>query len=215
MMDHHIPRPAVERLSILYSLLEELEQRGRTVISSAELGAIAGVPAHTVRKDISYLEGARSGGAGYPIGQLRESIGDSLGINVRRRVCIVGLGNIGTALLNYRGFMPRGYDIVAGFDTNVNRLEILETAVPLHPAHEIETVVARENIELAVIAVPAEAAQETADRLMRAGIGGIVNFAPVIIHHPHEHVFVRNVFVVGEFRILTALMTLDKTDEEE
>lgn len=202
-----IARPALERLSILCTLLQELEEAGEERISSTTLGRLMGIPPHTIRKDISNLDGTIGGGGGYQIAVLRQRVQEQLGLDKNRRVCIVGLGRLGSALINYGGFEKLGYNFVAGFDRNINKIELLRTDIPLYPSYEIVEVVQQKKIEIGVLAVPAEAAQQTADRLIEGGVKGIINFAPVVLQNKKKDVFVRNIFVAGELNTLSALIT--------
>ena len=113
--------------------------------------------------------------------RLRELIGDSLGLKTPRKACIAGLGRLGSAILDYSGFTESEFTLAAGFDSSVNRIELLRTKVPLYPSHRMETIVRREGIELGIIAVPERAAEDVASRMIRAGVKGIINFAPVIL----------------------------------
>jgi redox-sensing transcriptional repressor len=178
-------------------------------ITSGEVEALTGWSSHTIRKDISYLEGKGAGNqgffgtsAGYDPVTLIPAIKQALGLGERRRLCVVGLGRLGSAYLNYRGFDTGGeFELAAGFDTSVNRVEILKSPVPLYPAFKMAEVISRFGIELALLCVPAEAAQTAAEKLAASGIRGIVNFAPVMVQLPPE-VAVRNVYVIDELRAL-------------
>ncbi len=202
----------MERLCRLCTLLEDLQKHGDTEVSSNQLSKLTGTPPHTIRKDISYAgdpaetETAAPRRKGYEISRLLDTLKAVLGLTKERRVCVVGLGKLGSALLNYPGFLGRGYRMQAGFDSSVNRLEILDTQVPLYSSSEITEVCRREEIDLGVITVPPQAAQTTAERLIEGGIRGIVNFAPAIIQKGESEVFIRNVFVAGEFHILSAMI---------
>ncbi|WP_010256188.1 CoA-binding protein [Treponema primitia] len=203
-----IPGPAKERLLSLMRLLEK-QAGGR--ITSGEVEALTGWSSHTIRKDISYLGGAAGNSTGYDPETLIPAIKQALGLGVRRRLCVVGLGRLGSAYLNFRGFdtIPAGpsdepggeFELAAGFDTSVNRVEILQSPVPLYPAFKMGEVISRFGIELALLCVPEAAAQSAAEKLAAAGIRGIVNFAPLILQLPPE-IAVRNVYVVDELRAL-------------
>jgi redox-sensing transcriptional repressor len=207
-----IPEPAKERLLSLMRLLEK-QAGGR--ITSGEVEALTGWSSHTIRKDISYLEGEGAGNqgffgnsAGYDPATLIPAIKQALGLETRRRLCVVGLGRLGSAYLNYRGLDPAGavesgggFELAAGFDTSVNRVEILKSPVPLYPAFKMAEVISRFNIELALLCVPGDAAQAAAEKLAAAGIRGIVNFAPIMLKLPPA-IAVRNVYVVDELRAL-------------
>lgn len=201
---NNIPTPAISRLCALYQLLSQINLQNH--LSSKELGLLLGVPAHSIRKDISFLGVAGNSSAGYDVRKLRSLIAESLGLTTVRRVCVVGLGRIGSAILNY----PLGeeFKLVAGFDSSINRLETLKTSVELFPAYRISEVVRSLSIDLAIITVPAESAQEVADRLVEGGVKGIVNFAPVPVKTMNKDVFVKQIDIDGELRILSARISV-------
>ena len=226
-----LPPPTLERLARLYVLLGKLQHQGLGVVSSRRLSELLGVPDHTIRKDLSCLrdktfekeklrdrekpadtESARidtagvSGVRGYPLDSLRTLIGEQLGLTQPRTACLVGLGNLGVAILHRKIWQEGVFRLVAAFDSSENRLELLSTKVPLYHARELEGVVRRERIEIGILTVPPEAAQETADRLVRSGIRGIVNFAPVVLTVTSDQVVVRNVSLAGELNILSAYL---------
>ncbi|MDR0554707.1 MAG: redox-sensing transcriptional repressor Rex [Treponema sp.] len=205
-----IPEPAKERL---LSLMRFLEKTGDTPITSAEVEALTGWSSHTIRKDISYLAGGQAVGssAGYTADSLVPAIRKALGFDRRRRFCVVGLGRLGSAYLNAGGLDLEEFDLCAGFDTNVNRVEILKSPAPLYPAYKMAEVIQRFSIEIALLCVPAEAAQGAAEKLAAAGIRGILNFAPVALRLSPE-VAVRNVYVVDELRSLAIKM--EDTEEQ-
>ena len=178
--------------------------------TSAELETLTGWPSHTIRKDISCLgalvesSGLSSAGtsAGYAPERLVPLIKEALGLDKRRKFCVVGLGRLGSAYLYIDSAALGEFELAAGFDTNVNRVEILKSPVPLYPAHKMGEVISRFGIEIALLCVPAEAAQEAAEKLAAAGIRGILNFAPAVITVPQE-ITVQNMYVRDELRTLT------------
>jgi redox-sensing transcriptional repressor len=201
-----IPEPSVVRLCQMYRFLEHCELDRVSTVFSPEIGDRLGVQAHTVRKDISYLGEIGNTAAGYEVKKLKEHIYRGLGLHKRRNACVVGLGRLGQAIINYEQFFEGEYRIIAGFDSNINTLEMINTQISLYPSYRIEKVVSTLSIELAVIAVPAKAAQEVCERLISGGVRGIINFAPVIVRSGSEGVIIRNSDLFGEFRILSALM---------
>ncbi|MBN1501722.1 MAG: redox-sensing transcriptional repressor Rex [Spirochaetes bacterium] len=211
-MKIEIPKPSLSRICMVYNLLGELENEGVTLISSNEIGARLGLGAHSIRKDFSFLTEIGNSGAKYDVSNLRAHIGRELKINRKRKACIAGLGRLGSAILNYDMFSHSGYEIVAGFDSNINIIETLKTNIRLFPAYQIPDIVKNEGIELAVIAVPADAAQLTAERLITGGIRGIVNFSPSVIKINSDSVFISNIDVVKEFQVLSAFMGLNEED---
>jgi redox-sensing transcriptional repressor len=194
-----IPEPARERL--LY-LMRVLEKNGTKPVTSHQIEALTGWSSHTIRKDVSYLEGNCGGSVqGYEPADLIRGIKKALGLETRRRFCVVGLGRLGSAYLNFRAFDFGEFELVAGFDTSVNRVEILKSPVPLYPAYKMAEIIRRFSIEIALLCVPGEAAQGAAEKLAAAGIRGILNFAPVVLTLDGE-VAVRNVYVMDELRAL-------------
>lgn len=198
-----IPEPSIERL---LQLTRFLENCGAELLTSSEIEARTGWSSHTIRKDISYLGGELSSGSGYSTAALKAAIEAVLGLGEARKCCVVGLGRLGSAYLNFPGFEADGFKIVAGFDASVNRVEILQSPVTLYPSYKMGEVVSRFGIELALLCVPAAAAQAAADKLVAAGIKGIVNFAPAALSVP-AGVTVRNVYVVDELRALSARLS--------
>ena len=199
-----LPLPTIERLSALYGLLGHLPKDERTTISSQELGRLTGESAHTVRKDLAYLKPRTVSSQGYDIEALMEAIAEVPGLATRRRACIVGLGRLGQALLQYTDFAREGIDLCAGFDSDVNKLELLHSTIPLFPSHRITAEVREQRIGLAIIAVPPRAAQPVADRLCAGGISGILNFSSPVKVTPQ--VEIRQLSVVEELRILSILI---------
>ncbi len=207
-MKKRIPISAITRLCMVFRLCDELLFQGQTSISSTGIGKRLGVAAHTVRKDLNFLGEIGDLGSGYDVAKLRLHLANTLGFNQVRKACIVGLGRLGSALLKYDRFGPCGFCVVAGFDTNINRIETIRTDIKVYPGYEMADVVRHAAIDLALITVPAGAAQGVADELLDAGIRGIVNFAPIVIDTGACAVAVRNMNVVNEMRILASLMTL-------
>ncbi len=177
-----IPPFAAARLCALYEVLLDLERQGRENVSSGDLGLVLNLPAYIIRKDISCIGGIGRTRRGYPVLALRERIGRDLGLGTRRKVCIVGLGRLGGALIHYP-FLPE-FEIVAGFDKSLNRIELLGTEIDLFPLGRLPEIVRVRGIEIGVVAVPGPAAQEVADLLVGAGVKGILNFAPVRVRVP-------------------------------
>jgi redox-sensing transcriptional repressor len=190
-----------------------LEKNGGRPVTSGQVELITGWPSHTIRKDISFLgngDHAAGGSSGYQPSSLIPAIKKALGLDRRRRFCVVGLGRLGSAYLNDQAFEfgPRGeeeFELAAGFDTNVNRVEILKSPAPLYPAYKMGEVIRRFGIEIALLCVPPGAAQGAAEKLADAGVRGIVNFAPVVLKLPPE-LAVRNVYVTDELRELAITM---------
>jgi redox-sensing transcriptional repressor len=211
-----IPLPVIYRLSYLFDILEKMEEDGIHNVSSAELGEFLGQSSHTIRKDIHYLGAAGTAGNKYVIDDIKRLISDQLGYRTAKRCCVVGLGRLGSALLEHPfGGGCNRFRVVAGFDTNVNRLETIRSSVELYPAYRIPEIVRRLEIDLALIAVPHDQAQEAADRCCEGGVRGLLNFTPMVLVPKNSGVCVRSIDITGELRILTALSYTRKADESE
>jgi redox-sensing transcriptional repressor len=210
-----IPLPVIYRLSYVFDLLNKLEEGGVERVSSTELGEYLGQTAHTIRKDIHFLGIAGTAGTKYDIVGLKKLIAGHLGFSTPKKSCIVGLGKLGSALLDYTMAIPQDiFRIVAGFDSNINRLETIETSIELFPAYRIEETVKRMQIELALITVPPQQAQEAADRCCSGGVAGLLNFTPTVVRPKNPGVFVRSVDITGEFRICAALAFTNRLTTE-
>lgn len=203
-----IPAPAIERLCRIYTLISSLHEKGEDSISSSRIGELLDVGAHNIRKDISFLGETGTSGSGYNISKLKDRINHAFLFNIHRKACIVGLGGLGGAILNYKKLLINNFDIVAGFDSNINKLDTLKTSIAVYPSYTIKEIVQKENIELAVITVPENSAREISKRLIEAGIKGIINFSPVILNSGNSNVFIKNIDLVDEFRHLAALISL-------
>ncbi|OHD65079.1 MAG: hypothetical protein A2176_02350 [Spirochaetes bacterium RBG_13_51_14] len=204
----HIPLPALARLCKIYNLLEEMHDKGETSISSHDIGKRLGVGSHNIRKDIGYLDEAGTSGAGYDIAKLKSSIEFTLGFETERNACIVGLGSLGSVIINYQMKQFPCFTIVAGFDSNINKLEIMKTSIPVYPTYEIPSVIKSKRIELAVVTEPDRNIDKITERLIEGGIKGIINFSPVMLSSPSESVYIRNIDIITEFRYVSALFTL-------
>ena len=176
-----IPEPSRKRLIQLSQLLSQVKQER---ITSQEIQNLTRWSAAVIRRDISLLELARSSSSGYQCQILRNAILDALNIArtaEQKKCCIVGLGQLGTALLETQALKGTNFVLAAGFDSNANRTEILKSEIPLYSTLELESVIAAKEIEYAILAVPDSAADETAQRLERCGIRGIVNYTGTIL----------------------------------
>lgn len=181
-----IPKVTASRISRYLRYLEEIQGRGEATISSRELGAALGVTAARVRKDLGYFGQFGFPGLGYKISNLIPEIKRILGTDRFWNVALVGIGNLGTALLRYKGFLAHGFRIVCLFDANPLLIGRTVEDLLVHPVERIQDLVREKSIELAILSVPQAAAQEVANLLVTAGIRGIYNFAPVLLSPPED-----------------------------
>jgi redox-sensing transcriptional repressor len=193
-----IPEATIRRLSNYLKALEDLDPKGEKVASSALIASICSVNAAQVRKDFAYFGEFGIRGMGYNVKDLRYHIKEILGTNREWRIAIVGIGNLGSALLMYKGFFKQNYKIVAAFDqdpvTVVGHIsEKMGKPIEILHIDRLKEVVKARDIEIGIIATPATAAQTVATQLVEANVKGIMNFAPAQIKVP-PHIVLRNVF---------------------
>jgi len=205
-----IPEPSLLRLCKLYHFLTDEHKKGTTSISSKDIGRRLGVGSHNIRKDINYLGEAGKSGAGYNVKHLSSLIEHSLGLTKHRNSCLIGMGALGMVLLNYLDQAFPGLSIVAGFDSNINRIETIHASIPLFPAYEIADVARRMNIELAVITEADSNIGKIIERCRAGGVRGILNLTPAILNDDETGIYVRNVDIVSECGFLLALFTLNE-----
>lgn len=182
--EHRLSRASVGRLSLYLRCLEGLLREGSAKVSSSQLGESLGVTDAQVRKDLAALGSLGQPGIGYATHELITAIRRALGIDRAWAVALVGVGNLGRALLRYRGFEQRGFRIVALFDIDPAKVGQRLDGLEIHELSALATVVRATGAELGLIAVPAEAAQNVADALAAANIRGVLNFAPTILRLP-------------------------------
>ena len=193
-----IPEATIRRLSRYSRRLEEMDEKGEKVVSSAQLANQCMVNAAQVRKDLAYFGEFGIRGVGYYVKDLLNNIKKILGSNKEWRMGLVGVGNLGTALLSYKDFLKQNYKIVAAFDIDPTRVigrvsEKLGKPVEVFPISRIKDVARERKIEIGVIATPPSEAQSVADLLVEAEVRGILNFAPAQVKVPEGFV-VKDVF---------------------
>ncbi len=196
-----IPEATVARLPVYLRALVSLAETGTTTCSSEELAQSAGVNSAKLRKDLSYLGSYGTRGVGYDVDYLRYQIAREIGVTQDWPVVIVGIGNLGHALANYSGFRSRGFRVVALLDADPDRQDEVVAGVDVRPFDDLETIVAEHSVAIGVIATPALAAQDVADRMVACGITSILNFAPSVLAVP-AGVDVRKVDLSIELQIL-------------
>jgi redox-sensing transcriptional repressor len=197
-----IPRKTIYRLSIYLRCLARLKDNAVSTVSSETLAKVAGVKSTQLRKDLTYFGQFGTRGLGYDVGQLSQMITDELGTKSLQPVVLVGVGNLGLALLSYRGFEKEGFEIVAAFDIDPKRKRDKKIALEIKGMDQLAAVIRAQNVRMAILTVAAAAAQEVANTLIECGITGILNFAPIVLHVPEE-VMVNNVNLAIELENLS------------
>ena len=184
--DGPVPKAVVSRLSLYLRELQHLVRDGHETTSSTQLGRVLGFTDAQVRKDLAYFGQFGYPGIGYRCDELIREIKRILGTDRQWPVALVGAGNLGRALVGYKGFGHQGFRVAAVFDVDEAKIGLEIDGVPIHALDDLPQVAADQDIRLAIVAVPASAAQDVADRLVAAGIDGILNFAPVTINLPER-----------------------------
>ena len=202
MKNLKIPEATVSRLSVYSRFLEEVEKRGITSISSGEIAeGIGGTPAQ-VRKDLAYFGEFGTRGVGYNVHSMNEQMVKILGLGKTWKVILVGAGNLGSALSQYKGFRDRGFDIIAVFENYLKKVGLMLNGIAIYPISQIAEFINEHDVRIAIIAVPAAYAQDVADTMVDTKIQGILNFAPVVLTVPEE-IETRNVDLAVNLEVLS------------
>src|SRR5690606_35594693 len=174
----------VRRLSLYLRMLQEVEASEQETISSEELANRAGTTSAQVRKDLSFFGSFGKRGLGYDVHALADRLREILGLGHRYRVIIIGAGRLAGALVQYAGFSARGFEIKAVVDRDPAKIGHVWDEITVEDVADLEAIVAREAVEIAILVTPADPAQALVDRLVAAGVTAILSFAPVQLHVP-------------------------------
>jgi len=202
----HIADSTVRRLSAYLRFLEDFEHRGLTTISSEELANRGGTTSAQVRKDLSFFGSFGKRGLGYSVPELAGRLREILGLGKEWRVVIVGAGKIGAALAQYRGFRQRGFNILAAYDNNGEKIGRKLEGIPVRDIAQLERDIQREKPDIVVLTVPGDEAQNVVDRVVKAGVKAILNFAPAQLHAPAD-VAIKTVNMAMELEGLSFALT--------
>ena len=201
MTGRAIPEATVGRLPVYLRALIEMAEHGTTTISSENLAEAAGVNSAKVRKDLSYLGSYGTRGVGYDVAYLIHQVRRELGLTQDWPIVIAGIGNLGHALANYRGFPERGFRIAALVDVDPAKIGERVGGLEVRDVADLPALVRQQDVAIGIIATPAIAVQDIADRMVEAGIRSILNFAPAVIS-VDSGVSVRKVDLAIELQIL-------------
>lgn len=187
MKDHIvISKATIDRLPLYFRTLKLTQEEGLEIISSEELGRRIGVTPEQIRKDLSSFGEFGKKGVGYYVRELMRNIGEILGLHRNWNFAIIGFGHLGWALANYRNFAALGFNLTAIFDVDLNKIGQKVHGVEVYAMDRLEEIVKEKNINIGIITVPAEYAQQVTNKLVATGVKGIWNFAPIKINVPHN-----------------------------
>lgn len=192
LKSERIPLATIRRLALYVQVLEDIERNNTEVISSKPLAEACGVNASQLRKDLAYFGEFGVRGVGYDVTSLIKAIKVSLGVNREWKVALIGIGNLGRALLNYEEFKHRGFHIIGAYDCDPFKIGEHVYGLEVTCTTKLKEDVRKQKIELGIITTPPERAQKAADSLVDAGIRGILNFVSARIQVP-EHIIVEYV----------------------
>jgi redox-sensing transcriptional repressor len=212
-MIRKIPAPTVNRLSLYLKCFSELLASDVEYVSSEQVAKLIGLNPAQVRKDLAYFGKFGRRGFGYHVGQLKENISNILGTSKVWKVAVCGTGNLGRALLMYKGFVSRGFKIVAGFDVDPAKVGWELEDVKIYNIDELEKVIKKEKIDLVIVTTPGDVLQPLMARLKKTGIKGVLNFAGKHLVGD-DGIKVRNVDLALEMEQLTFFLTNKEGTEE-
>jgi redox-sensing transcriptional repressor len=195
-----IPRKSIYRLSIYQRCLQRLRENQVDTVSSAALAKAAGVKSTQLRKDLAYFGQLGTRGLGYNVDALSGTIGDVLGQNKLQPVILVGVGNLGSALLRYGGFRKEGFEIAAAFDLAPRKVPGVNVSVLAMT--DMAEFIPRQHVKMAILSVPASSAQSVVNEMVQHGIQAILNFSPTVLDVP-ENVVVNSVDLAVELENLS------------
>ena len=201
MTEHDIPRATAKRLPIYYRYLKLLLDAGTTRVSSNELSDAVKFDAATIRRDFSHFGALGKRGYGYDVKALMTFFGEILNQDTLASVALVGVGNLGQALLNFNFHQSSNARISAAFDINEDIVNTIQAGVPVYSLDDLEKQISDQRIDVAILTVPAPVAQDLANRLAKAGVHGILNFTPLRLDVPSD-VRVQNVDLTNELQTL-------------
>jgi redox-sensing transcriptional repressor len=218
LAEQKIPKVTAKRLPLYYRYLEKLHAIGKQRISSADLSEALQIDPATIRRDFSYLGELGKKGYGYNVTYLLQFLKDFLQQDEVTNVVLIGVGNLGTALLRYNFYRSHNTKIVAGFDQEISKIGSEIDGIPVYAMDRLEEVVNLHHVEVAILTVPLSVAQTTADFIVNAGIRGILNFTPARITAPN-HVRVHHIDLTTELQTLIYFLKKfpvdDRLEEEE
>lgn len=203
-----ISESTIHRLSLYYRLLAKLEKEGCETISSKELAEHEKLTPAQVRKDLSFFGSFGTRGLGYPVRELHGQVASILGLDREWRVALIGVGNIGSALVSYKEFQRQGFKIVSIFDNDQRKIGSNHKGIVVLDTKDLQSELRAAKIQVVILAVPASVVQYIVDEVVKAGIKAILNFAPVNLRVPPD-VYLRNENMAMELEYLSFALVND------
>lgn len=214
MAEQKIPQVTAKRLPLYYRYLEKLHAIGKQRVSSAELAETLQIDPATIRRDFSYLGELGKKGYGYNVNYLLQFLRDFLKQDELTNVVLIGVGNLGTALLRYNFYRSHNTKIVAGFDIDESKIGTDVDGVPVYSLDRLKEVLELHHVEVAILTVPVSAAQSITDKLVEAGIRGILNFTPARLNAPN-HIRIHYIDLTIELQTLIYFLKNFPSDEPQ
>lgn len=214
MAEPRLPAVTAKRLPLYYRYLEKLHAIGKARVSSAELSDALQIDPATIRRDFSYLGELGKKGYGYNVHYLLQFLRDFLKQDEVTNVILIGVGNLGTALLHYNFYRSHNTKIVAGFDVDPNKVGTDINGIPIYPMSRLKEVKMLHNVDVAILTVPVNAAETTLNEVVNAGIYGILNFTPIRLTVP-SHVRIHHIDLTNELQTLIYFLKNFPPDEED
>jgi redox-sensing transcriptional repressor len=197
-----IPDVVIDRLPVYARALALLEHEGREVVSSQELGRHLGVTPAQIRKDLSYFGRFGKQGRGYNVQRLLDELRQILGLTREWPLVLVGVGQLGRAIVSYAGFVPQGFRIIEAFDSDPEIIGTQVNGLIIRPVEALPDVLRERQVDIAIVAVPARSGQQVIDTLVKSGVKAILNYAP-IAHQSPPDVRIRDIDPVLALQSLT------------
>lgn len=202
------PEVVIERLPHYLRTLTQLNNSGVEIISSQHLGAELQVTSAQIRKDLSYFGRFGKQGRGYNVRHLLDRIRHILGLQTTRNIGVVGAGRLGRAIIGYPGFAPEGFKVTCVFDSNPRLIGQMAGGLMIHDMSNMKEILSREKVQIVILAVPPDNAQDVIDQVVRSSIKVILNYAPIAAHVPSD-VHVRNVDPVLALQSMAYHLSID------
>ena len=197
-----VPEVVVQRLPHYLNILSILQVEKTRIVSSEQLGYLAQITPAQIRKDLSYFGKFGKQGKGYSVNILVKRLREILGVNLQWKVCLIGVGRLGRALLSYPGFAPEGFNIIAAFDSDLEQIGQQIGKIKIKNIVEIDEFLQNSNIQIAIVAVPASVTKDILNQLYHSGIKAVLNYAP-FTPLDHKDMIIRNIDPVASLQSLT------------